>query len=253
MRLSASSRAVSIRIGTLEETRMARARSKPVSPGIITSRIKRSKLRPPSLARASPAVSAVVTRYPSASRKRSRRSRIRRSSSTTRRCGAASDGADSARAMVRLDPGSAAQAPDAVGARDQVQHGLAMLGLDHGRKKPPRPLMGPGRVAERAKDPLGLQLRQPHGKRLALGRDLEQTLPAVVLARLLHHVALLDELAEHAAERLFGDPQQLEQIGNLHPRRAVDEMQHAMMGATETELGQNLVGVADEVPIGKKQ
>ena len=46
MRLSASSRAVSIRIGTLEDVRRSRAKSKPVSPGIITSRISRSKRRP---------------------------------------------------------------------------------------------------------------------------------------------------------------------------------------------------------------
>src|SRR5216683_5580513 len=188
MRLCASTRAVSMMIGTFEDARKSRARLKPVSPGIMTSRISRSKLSPPSLARASAAVSAVVTRKPSANRKRSKRSRIRRSSSTTRRCGAASDGAESARAMVRLDPRSAAQAPDAVGARDQAQHGLALLGLDHGRKKSPHGLMGAGRVAERAQDPLGLQLRQPHGKRLALGRDEEQAQPKIVLEGLLQHV-----------------------------------------------------------------
>ena len=62
MRLSASPRAVSIRIGTLDDVRSVRANSKPVSPGIITSRIRRSKRKPSSLARASAAVSAVVTR-----------------------------------------------------------------------------------------------------------------------------------------------------------------------------------------------
>ena len=41
---------------------LARARSKPFSPGIMTSRMSRSKCRPSSLARASRAVSAVVTR-----------------------------------------------------------------------------------------------------------------------------------------------------------------------------------------------
>ena len=62
MRLSASWRAVSMRIGTEDEERMNRAKSNPVSPGIITSRIKRSKCRPLSLARASLALIAVVTR-----------------------------------------------------------------------------------------------------------------------------------------------------------------------------------------------
>ena len=62
MRLSAASRAVSIRIGTLDVPRSDLAKSKPFSPGIITSRMSRSKLSPLSLARASAAVSAVVTR-----------------------------------------------------------------------------------------------------------------------------------------------------------------------------------------------
>ena len=59
---SASCRAVSITIGTEDEVRMKRARSKPVSPGIMTSRIKRSKCRPKSLERASLALAAVETR-----------------------------------------------------------------------------------------------------------------------------------------------------------------------------------------------
>ena len=62
MRLSAASRAVSIRIGTAEVWRMSRANSKPVSPGIITSRMSRSKLRLASLARAIAALSAVLMR-----------------------------------------------------------------------------------------------------------------------------------------------------------------------------------------------
>ena len=62
IRLSFSSRAVSIRIGTVDEVRMALTRSNPFSPGIITSRIRRSNFKPKSLARASCAVSAVETR-----------------------------------------------------------------------------------------------------------------------------------------------------------------------------------------------
>ena len=62
MRLAAASRAVSIRIGTAEVWRMDLANSKPVSPGIITSRMRRSKLRLASLARAIAALSAVLMR-----------------------------------------------------------------------------------------------------------------------------------------------------------------------------------------------
>ena len=48
--------------GTDEAVRMKRARSKPVSPGIMTSRISRSKFNPSNFARASCALIAVVTR-----------------------------------------------------------------------------------------------------------------------------------------------------------------------------------------------
>jgi hypothetical protein len=76
--------------GGAELLRIDRANSTPLSPGIITSRMSRSKLRPPNFARACDAESAVVTRYPSEVRKRDSRSRIRRSSSTTRMWSASS-------------------------------------------------------------------------------------------------------------------------------------------------------------------
>ena len=72
-------------------------------------------------------------------------------------------------------------------------------------------------------------------------------------ALLLHDVALVDQLLEHAAERLLGDLQDIEQLGDLHARIAVDEMQHAVVRAAEAELGQHLVGIADEVAIGEEQ
>ena len=72
-------------------------------------------------------------------------------------------------------------------------------------------------------------------------------------AFLLHHIALVDQLLEHAAERLLGDVEDLEQVGDLHAGIAVDEMQHPVMGAAEAELGQHLVRVADEIAIGEKQ
>src|SRR5262249_25640759 len=252
MRFSASSRAVSIRIGTPEAERMPRTRSKPVSPGIMTSRISRSKLSPPSLALASAAVSAVVTRYPSASRKRSKRSRMRRSSSTTKRCGAVSDRAESARTMVSNDL-SPAQAAVAIGPRDQIKHRFAMPAIDHRCEKPSPRVMAAGGFRQRAEDALRLQPRQPHREGLALRRDEEQTLAPIVLARLLNHITLLDQLAKHAAERLFGNAQQLEQLGNLHARIAVDEMHNSVMRAAEAEFGQDLVGIADEVAIREKK
>src|SRR5579885_2700689 len=49
-------------LGLVEVVRMLCAKSKPLPPGIITSRMSRSNFSPASLARASAAVSAVETR-----------------------------------------------------------------------------------------------------------------------------------------------------------------------------------------------
>ena len=99
----------------------------------------------------------------------------------------------------------------------------------------------------------GLQAGELERQRLALRRHEQQPLAAVLRALLLHHVALIDQLLEHAAERLLGDVQDVEQVGDLHARIAVDEMQHAVMRAAEAELAQHLVRIADEVAIGEEQ
>ena len=95
---------------------------------------------------------------------------------------------------------------------------------------------------EHAADALGLQAGKLHRQRLAGRADIEQPLAAIVGALLLHDVALVDELLEHAAERLLGDFQNVEQLGDLHAGIAIDEMQHAMMRAAEAELVQHLSG-----------
>ena len=47
--------------------------------------------------------------------------------------------------------------------------------------------------------------------------------------------------------------QDVQKVGDLHAGMAGDEMQHPVMRAPEAELGQRLVGVADEVPVGEEQ
>src|SRR6266851_3008860 len=87
MRSSASAMAVSRRIGVRLVFRNDRVKSKPFSPGIMTSRTTRSNSMLASLPRASAASPAIVTRNPLPARYRRSNSRIRASSSTTRRCG----------------------------------------------------------------------------------------------------------------------------------------------------------------------
>ena len=88
---------------------------------------------------------------------------------------------------------------------------------------------------------------------LALGGGIEQALPPVVVAGLLHDIAFVEQLLEHPAERLLGDAQDVEQVGDLQSGIAVDEMHHPVMGAAEAEGLQLMVGVADEIAVGEEQ
>ena len=95
-----------------------------------------------------------------------------------------------------------------VGPRNPPQHVLAVLNVDHGRQKPPRRLVAAGtKLLKCPGDARGLQARQFHGQRVALGCDIEQPLAAVAGAFLLHHITLVNELLEHAPEGLFGNAQ----------------------------------------------
>ena len=106
---------------------------------------------------------------------------------------------------------------------------------------------------ERAVDAVGLQAGELRHQRLALGGGVKQALPAVVVAGLLHDVAFVEQLLEHPAERLLGDAQHVQQVGDLQAGIAVDEMHHPVMGAAEAERLQLVVGVADEIAIGEEQ
>src|SRR6266545_3691666 len=144
---------------------------------------------------------------------------MRRSSSTIRRWGASSESA-AGRAVIVAWPSPARAA---------------------------RPL------GERVGDAGGLQVRQPQRKLGPFGRDIEQPLAAVELAFLLLDIAEIDQLLEHPAKRLLGDLENVQELGNLHARIAIDEMQYPVMGAAEAEFHQDVVGIADEIAIGEKQ
>ncbi len=88
---------------------------------------------------------------------------------------------------------------------------------------------------------------------LALWRGEKKTLPAVVVAGLLDDIALVEKLLQHTPQRLLGDPQHIEQIGDLEPRIARDEVDDTVVGGGETELLKHMIGIADKVPVGEKQ
>ncbi len=72
-------------------------------------------------------------------------------------------------------------------------------------------------------------------------------------ARLLHDIALVDQLLEHAGEALLGDGENVEQVGHPQARVAIDEMQHPVMRPAEAEILEDGVGVAGEIAIGEEQ
>src|SRR6202142_3406304 len=178
---------------------------------------------------------------------------MRRSSSTTSKCGASSESVTGSTICSSLAT-STSRLGGALGARDQTQHALAVIGVDHGGEKTPRRLMRVwAELGEGAIDALRLQAGELERQGLALRRHIQETLPPVLRAFLLHHEALIDQLLEHAAERLLGDVEDLQQVGDLHAGIAVDEMQHPVMGAPEGELRKHFVRIADEIAVGEKQ
>jgi hypothetical protein len=98
-----------------------------------------------------------------------------------------------------------------------------------------------------------LQQRKIPRECLALGREIEQSLAAVGSPGFLKHVAVLNEVAQYAPKALLGDFQNVEEIRDTHTGMTVDEMQHAMVRAAEAKAGEQFIGVADEIPVRKKQ
>ncbi len=182
---------------------------------------------------------------------------MRRSSSTTRRCGASSASGLRAwiiRSLFCARPSARTVLRLAIGARNQRLDISTRRRLDHGGEKLARRFAGVAvALVEGAGETPRLQERELERERLAFRRDEEEPLTPVGGPGALDDVAVVDEFAQHAAEALLGDFQDIEQIGDPDAGMAVDEMQHPVVRAAEIEARQHLVGVADEVAIGEKQ
>src|SRR5262245_66370066 len=111
---------------------------------------------------------------------------MRRSSSTTSTWGASSGSAVDTVVMARIQASAlAATAPRPVGSRDEPQHRVAVVGVDHGGEKAAGRLMRiRPELRERVRDARGLQPRELHGERLAFRRDVAQALTPDVRALL---------------------------------------------------------------------
>jgi hypothetical protein len=61
------------------------------------------------------------------------------------------------------------------------------------------------------------------------------------------------QLLHHAPQRLFGDPEQREQVRNRQPRLARDEIKRAVMRPAQLDLGEPGVDRAPQRRMGEKQ
>ena len=144
----------------------------------------------------------------------------------------------------------------AVSVADQMQDAFAFFGVDHAGEKPPCRLgytLAESRSSTRPMCSGSASLGSFIASAAPAGAYVKKALAAIVGAGLSHDVALIDQLLEHASERLFGDLEDVEQFGNLHTWIAIDEVEDAGVRAPEAERLENLIRIADEIAVGKEQ
>lgn len=103
------------------------------------------------------------------------------------------------------------------------------------------------------RDPGTLRRRQAPLQFAAAFGQLQQPLPAVVGAAMLHDKSLPHELAQNPIEALLGDAQDAEQFTDRHLRVTADKMDDPVMRPPETVLREDRVGFRGEIPIREKQ
>ena len=101
-----------------------------------------------------------------------------------------------------------------IGAVDLAQHMIGIVG--HAGKKTARRIASAwAKFTKHPRDALGLQAGELQRQRLARLTRIQKPLAAIVRASALRDIAFVDELFEDAAERLFGNFQDIEEVGDL--------------------------------------
>jgi hypothetical protein len=226
------------------------ARSRPLSPGIITSTMSRSKANPASRPRASAALLAVGdAEAVVAEIAREQFVRMRLSSSMTRRCGALSS---AGAAWVAAVSGSQSAALH-VGA-DQGGDLVALGGVDHAaRNSAPSRSAGTAFVKRTCRAARLQKCEQSRSASVSALRSDRAGAGGGLRPRLLLDEAGVDQLLQHAAEALLGDLENVEEVGDAHAGVAVDEMETRWCARPKPSPASALVGIADEVAIGEEQ
>jgi len=106
-------------------------------------------------------------------------------------------------------------------------------------------------VAVRAGDAVAQAFEQLGFERRARRRQLQQALAPVARADGLLDQSAQLEIAEDAAQRLFGDVEQGKQVADCQTRPARDEVQRAVMRAAKPLCGQVDVGPFDHVAVAE--
>jgi hypothetical protein len=98
-----------------------------------------------------------------------------------------------------------------------------------------------------------LRLRQLPLEFVPFWRQLEETLPPIPRTGPLEDELLPNQLSKDPVQALFGDSQNLQQLGDRQQWMASDEMDNAMMGAPETVSSEDRIGLRGEITISEEQ
>ena len=107
--------------------------------------------------------------------------------------------------------------------------------------------------AIRGGDAGALRRRQKPLQFAAAIGQLQEPLPAIVGAAMLHDEPLPHELAQNPIQALLRNAQDAEQLADRHLRMAADEMHDPVMRPPEAILREDRVGFRGKVPIREKQ
>jgi len=102
-------------------------------------------------------------------------------------------------------------------------------------------------------DALSLQCQQFLSQHLPAPGDVKMALAAVAEAGLLRDKAILDQLLEYPGQRLLGDLQNHQEIGDPQSRISMHEMEDPVVRPPKPEFIEYPVRLASKVPVGKKQ
>jgi hypothetical protein len=98
-----------------------------------------------------------------------------------------------------------------------------------------------------------LQPIEPRGKADTLICRVKKPLTPIQLPCLLHDPSVVDQLLQNASKTLLGDLQDVEQVRDFKPGMAIDEMEHPMVGPSQTVFGECGIRFASEVSISEEQ